>query len=160
MVERTTGRRSICVKEIGDLSQVQISMGSLILSCGQRNFYPLPLPVRHYCYCCCYVLSECWCRQMRVQHQPGLKGEGGGVGVNLHLTSHSSSSYCLSASWGRVTIWHCHLPSRYHQFMTTNHPSCYWARTAPGLLNLAWVSKANPGVKSGKLNRGILAFKQ
>ena len=33
---------------------------------------------------------------------------------------------------GRVTIWHCHLPSRYHQFKTTNHPSCYWTRTAPG----------------------------
>ena len=157
VVERTTGRRSICVKEIGDLSQVEISMGSLILSCGQPNFYPLPLPVRHYCYCCCYALSECWCRQMRVQHQPGLRGGQ----PPQHLTLIIQLLFIsFMRDGGRVTIWHCHLPSRYHQFMTTNHPSCYWARTAPGLLNLAWVSKTNPGVKSGKLNRRILVFKQ
>ena len=162
VVKRTTGRRSICVKEIGDLSQVQISMGSLIPSCGQPNFYPLPLPVRHYCYCCCYALSECWCREMRVQHQPGLKEEEGGGGQPPHHLTLIIQLLFISfmRDGGRVTIWHCHLPYRYHQFKTTNHPSCYWVRTAPGLLNLAWVSNTNPGVKSGKLNRSILAFKQ
>ena len=125
VVKRTTGKRSICVKEIGDLSQVQISMGSLILSCGQPNFLPacrrLLFPLLHACnkgnrrrlhagnpiFSLCHYQSvttataavECWCRQMRVQHQPGLKGGGGGATSTSPHTHHPATVYQLHEGW-------------------------------------------------------------
>ena len=161
VVKRTTGRRSICVKEIGDLSQVQISMGSLILSCGQPNFYPLPLPVRHYCYCCCYALSECWCREMRVQHQPGLKEEeGGGATSTSPHTHHPATVYQLHEGWREsnylalpfaVSISPVH--DNQSSLLLLGEDRTWTIKTCVGLQN-------EPGVKSGKLNRSILVFKQ